>query len=303
MVAVIRLTDRHLLNTIAGFPVDIGQNESLKTFLLSIGIVKHFFGHEWVDRHVSPGGPPGYLRQDKDDRTRAETQSFRLVDLAELLFNLQHTEGVDNCIDRMREGAVEATYAELDFGRMLYVSNIDFRFVKPAGKKGNDFDIEIKLPDGVTVCADAKCKIESTEFSAETIKNSLYDARKQFPADRPSIIFVKVPPRWLELQDVNRVLNLTAKEFFRTTGRIVSVKFFVSAVFWRDGAVTQIHSFHEISNPNNRFEPARNWDMFTEADETARPDGSGNFSDVPQRWRRLIFYPQGKRDDGQAERL
>jgi hypothetical protein len=248
------------------------------------------------DEHVRPEGSPGFLRQYDDDAKKvlSEEQSFRIVDLAELLYNLQNVEGFDDCIERMRKGLLESTYAELDLGRMLYLSSIDFRFVVPCGKKSNDYDIEIKLSDWPKVCADAKCKLETTDFSRETVRNALDKARKQFPAECPSIVFVKLPSQWRnEPSPVRDILYEVAMEFLRGTGRIVSVKYYTSRIVWRDGAVTYIQAFKEYSNPNNRFDPKRDWDMFTEADETAHANEHGEFTDVPQRWKRLIYFPNG----------
>jgi hypothetical protein len=85
----------------------------------------------------------------------------------------------------------------------------------------------------------------------------------------------------------------SATPFMRGTGRIVSVKYFTSYIVWRDGGVTHTHRFKEYSNPANRFDKDRNWDMFVEADETATPNSFGELSNIPSRWRRLIYYPFG----------
>jgi hypothetical protein len=195
----------------------------------------------------------------------------------------------------MRDGNIEGTYAELDLGRMLYQSDIEFRFVTGSGKKGDDYDIEMVFENETIVCADAKCKIEATQFSEQTVLNSLQHARSQFPKNKPSVVFVKIPPRWLsERSDIKERLTKVADEFLRGTGRVVSVKYYVSHIHWEDGHVSHIQAFQEINNHNaiNRFGPSRNWDMFEEADETSGPNGFENFSDVPIRWQRLIYYPQ-----------
>jgi hypothetical protein len=173
MAKLTRLEDQHLLKTISNFPAEIQADDSWRTFLLSLAIVKYYFGEEWVEKYVMPSDEPGFLRQDNVDQVRSEEQSFRIVDFAELLFNLQNVDGFDDCIARMKQGLIEPTYAELDLGRMLYLSEIAFRFVIPKGKRGDNYDIEIILPEWPIVCADAKCKIESTEFSAATVRNSL----------------------------------------------------------------------------------------------------------------------------------
>lgn len=294
MASVTRLTDRHFLNTIAKFPAEIRDDPTNRVFYLSLAIVRHFLGARWADDHIQDNGQPGYLRLNWNDRKQIQEQSFRIVDLAEILFNLQHVYGFDDCIKRMQEGDIEGTYAELDLGRMRYLSLMTFRFVIPSGRKGDDFDIEIILANDLVVSADAKCKVETTKYSDNTVLHSLQHARGQFPKDRPSIIFVKVPPRWLlASDDVKPKLTNIANRFLRGTGRIVSVKFYSSFIYWADGAVTHTQAFHEINNPFNRFDPSRNWDMFTERDGEASPNAIGEFSDVPKSWRRLLYYPEG----------
>jgi hypothetical protein len=289
MVTIKRVGDRALLNTIEKFPLDIRHDHSKRTFWLGIAVLRHFFGPQWVEENVGFGRTtPGFLRLTSSDidKAKSETGAYRIVDLAEILLNLQEVPGIDICIEKMKRDDIESTFAELDFGKMLYTSEIDFRFVKPQQKKGSDYDVEIILSDGCVVCADAKCKIEARDFSEETVKNSLHEARKQFPSDRPSVIFMKIPTQWMDARYAKKPLNGIAEHFLRGTGRIVSVKFYVSEVIYRDGAITHNQMFKEISNPNNRFGRNRNWDMF------AKPNVIGGWSTVPPRWRRLLFFPE-----------
>jgi hypothetical protein len=185
------------------------------------------------------------------------------------------------------KGVVEPTYAELDLGRMLYCGRVNFRFVEPQQIKGLDYDIEITLADGMIVCADAKCKIEATDFSVGTVENSLEKARRQFPKDRPSVIFIKVPARWLKQPTATPGLSLNgiAEKFLCGTERIVSVKFYFSDIAYVDKEVTHEHSFKEISNHNNRFDRSRDWNMFAE------PPVSRGWNGMPRIWRRLLFFP------------
>jgi hypothetical protein len=295
MNSVVRITDQHLLQTINKFPEEIRNDPTNRTFYLSLAVVQHFFGMQWANDHIEDNGKPGYIRLNWRDRTEAQKQSFRIVDLGEILFNLQHLDGFDDCIQKMREGDIEGTYAELDFGRMLYQSSVDFRFVKPLGKRRDDYDIEITMSDGTVVCADAKCKIETTDFSEATVLNSLRDARSQFPPDRPSIVFMKLPPHWLNARNnMKLILTEVAGRFLRNTGRIVSVKYYISFINWESGEVTHAQAFHEINNSCsvNRFGPSRNWNMFEESSYIV-PNARGEYSNVPERWRRLMYYPEG----------
>ena len=115
---------------------------------------------------------PNFLRIDEFDQTRLDLTALRVIDLAEVLYNLQYVPGFDDCIAKMRNGDIEGTYAELDLGRMLYLNQVQFRYVVPQKVKGADYDVEVEYPDGVIACAEAKCSIESTELCANTIRNS-----------------------------------------------------------------------------------------------------------------------------------
>lgn len=295
MAPVVRLTDQHFLKTIANFPDEVRNDATNRVFYLSLAILRHFFGDAWFEKHIGDGGTGGHLRLNWNDPTELEGQSYRILDLAEILFNLQNVIGFDDCIQRMCEGAIEATYAELDLGRLLYQAGVEFEFVKPRGVKGNDYDIEIKFDGQTTVCADAKCKIESTNYSENGVLNSLQYARTQFPKDRPSIIFVKMPSRWIKDQGVGTALINLANKFLRGTGRIVSVKYYFSDIIWSGGIVRHTQTFREINNthPINRFGCSRNWDMFDAPNPKAVVNSRGEFTDVPERWRRLLYYPEG----------
>jgi hypothetical protein len=85
-------------------------------------------------------------------------------------------DGFDSCVDRMKtEEFVESGLAELDFARMLFINDHDFRFAVLKGKRGEDYDFEITVDEWL-VCADVKCKLEDTDISENTIRNVLSDA-------------------------------------------------------------------------------------------------------------------------------
>jgi hypothetical protein len=276
----------HLLNVLSTFPPEIRKDDTQRAFWLSIAIVKHFLGLDWANKHISPViRDAGFLRVIPGAGPETQKSTFKVVDFAELLWNLETVPGFDLCLERLRHADIESTYAELDLGRMLYCGDVDFRYVKPRQVKGEDYDIEIVLPDWI-VCADAKCKIESTDFSIETIQNSLAHARKQFPKDRPSVVFVKVPPRWFDDLAMALTLMDVARDFLRRTGRVVSVKYYMSDVIHRNGMLGHTHGFKELSNPDNRFDPKRNWDMFAEPPKTVSWNG------MPLKWKRILFFPK-----------
>lgn len=108
---------------------------------------------------------------------------------------------------------IESSVAELDIGRMLYIHNFDFNFVKRTSVKGADYDLEIKL-DRWTVCADIKCKLENTPITANTIIGTLTKVRSQLPSTKPGMLFVKVPQNWMLKYLHAQLMADSARSFF-----------------------------------------------------------------------------------------
>jgi hypothetical protein len=258
-----------LMETARSFPQEVRADPSRQTFTLAVSIIRHFLGQQWCEDHVVQDGahsrPAGFLRLDFSSDFERERKTARMLDFAEMLFNLQHIEGFDDRIDQMRAGQIEATFAEFDFARFLYLHDIAFRFVKPSGVRGEDYDCAIQYADGREACADAKCRLEGTEMRAETIRNPLSKARtNNLPADKPGIVFVKVPQGWLELAEIRVSIRDMVQGFLRNTERIVSVVVYTTHMqtVSENTMMLMRHRFEEIPNLKHRFDMSRSWTLF-----------------------------------------
>jgi hypothetical protein len=245
----VKITLRMLHDTIAGFPLEIRKNKATDSFLLATSILKHYFGEQWIDSYLVK---PGFLQIDESNRERQDLSALRMIDLAEVIYNLQLVPGFDDCIARMRDGDIEGTFAELDLGRMLFLNSVPFRYIVPQGVKGKDYDVEVIYPDGMVACADAKCALENADLRDKAVANKLEKARKQLPSDRPGIIFVKTPPKWMESSEFLSTIVEATKALFLRSRRIVSVKFYVAPNSIENGYIKQQHTYKEMSNLNNR---------------------------------------------------
>ncbi|WP_445219658.1 hypothetical protein ACKWRH_05655 [Bradyrhizobium sp. Pa8] len=186
---------------------------------------------------------------------------------------------------RMRDGDIEGTYVGLDFGRMLHLNQVPFRFVVPQGIARRDYDIEILYPNGLIAAADAKSKIEGTSIGENTIRNTLLKARRQFPDDMPGIVFVKIPPPWASAPE-NVLLTVScAREFLRGTRRVVSVKFYLSPIIIGPDFLRHNHVCKEISNPIADFGNDKDWDIF------GKFHLPPEFNGMPPHWQRIIVFP------------
>jgi len=53
------------------------------------------------------------------------------------------------------------------------------------------------------------------------------------------VIFVKMPPRWADERPTLKAdLAKVAHDFLRGTGRVVSIKYYMSHSYWNDGIVS-----------------------------------------------------------------
>jgi hypothetical protein len=284
-----RMSFEQLQRGFNSLPPAVRQNGQTESLALASGVLRAFMSADWIERHViSDSRKKGFLSIDESDPHLREMSFFRVMDLAEVIYNLQPVPGFDECITRMRDGDIEGTYAELDFGRMLYLNKVPFRFVVPQGTAGLDYDIEVAYPNEIVASADAKCKIEGTDFSENTIENTLKKARKQLPDSMPGIVFVKVPPRWIA--DPNSVADMlqVARSFLRGTRRVVSVKFYSSPISFSDNMLRHDHAYKEISNPLTDFGNNMDWSIFKKF--VLPPELNG----MPAHWQRIIFFPDGK---------
>jgi len=271
------------------FSEEVRADKGREIFTLAVTIVRRFFGHDWYMEHVFQDAegsrPSGFMRIDYTPGPKGEAKTSRLLDFAENLFNLQHIEGFDDRVEQMRTGSLEATFAEFDFGRFLYIHDIDFKFVTPCGVAGKDFDYKIRYADGREVCADAKCRLEGTEMRAETILNALRKARtNNLPQDEPGAVFVKVPQSWLEDETVRRGIYATVGDFLRNTKRVVTVVIYAVVVkeLKEEKMMLMRHQFHEFSNPDHRFDQSQSWVLFR---DYKVPDEWGG---MPPKWHRII---------------
>jgi len=284
-----RISPEDIKATIRTFPQEIQKDRSRRIFILATTIVSHFFGREWVEANViqdeTGSRGPTFFRLDFTSDAARESKSFRLVDFAETLFNLQHIEGFDSRVDQMRSGQVESTYAEFDFARFLYIHDINFRFVQAIGQRGSDYDVAITYPDGRTACADAKCRLEGTEIRIETIRYGLEHARSHnLPKSEPGIIFLKLPPSWLETPERRRGLRDEVNDFLRRTERIVDVVLYASVVTPLSEQIRNYHQFEEFENSRHRFDMKKSWLLFRDFD--VPPEWNG----MPPKWVRVFSH-------------
>jgi hypothetical protein len=108
--ALDRLDVLSLHNTLVSLPVVMKVNGVTESFSLAMCILKYYFGAAWLNKFVTPDTAKlGFLRIDESDPIRKDLTALRTIDLAEVIYNLQHVGGFDDCIAKMRNGDIEGT--------------------------------------------------------------------------------------------------------------------------------------------------------------------------------------------------
>jgi hypothetical protein len=287
MAPVERISLIQLINCVAGLPEEIRNDFSARAYFLALAVAKHFFGEPWVLEHLRPDPEARGFLQIKEGLPPNKTavQQFRVIDLGEMLFNLQHIYGFDGCVERMKNGSIEPTLAELDAAKMLFINDQRFWFVTPSGQIGNDFDFIVLFPDARLAPLETKCNLETEDVNFSTIKNALDHARKQLPKDEPGIIFVKLPMKWLSDPTFEAKSIDVGRRFLAGTGRVASVVFYISMFYYANGILSQGIRFKEIPNPKPRFGGA-DWQLLN---NWVPPDQNKNL--MPRNWVRFLYFP------------
>jgi len=240
-------------------------------------VLEYFFGAEWLRGHVLSGCRyPGYLTinptMQADGIGIDKDHTLRVLQLAEVLYNLRGVPGLDHCLDRIFTGQIEPTMAELDFGMFLRRQGVAFSYVTPTCVKTQNYDVNIPYDGGPVACVDIKCKMEGTDYAKSSLLNSLKKAQKQFPGDRPGIVFVKVPQHWVDQSTGNlgvgtEVSDMLVK-FFLTAKRVVLVVFYTKFTIHGPQGTAISYATLERENPQSRYAQDRSsWRLFKEIKE------------------------------------
>lgn len=264
-----KITTKDISTWISLFPEDVRKDRQTLLHATLLVLIREFLGNDFCQRHLmkqilSPRQVAGYMTMDLSSQSRLQTQIQKIYEFSEALLNLQFADGFDERINDIRSAddkRVESAFAEFTAASMLLRQQISFRFIKETGVRGRDYDFEIMLDASCTICADAKCKLEATEIDTDSVKQSLQDARGQLPADRPGLIFVKVPQAWLEKPLMKSVLRDVAAHFMKSTGRIVNVIYLSKTVSFNGPIIHVSYPFQENLSETHRF-PKRDYRLF-----------------------------------------
>jgi hypothetical protein len=234
--------------------------EAVRFNLAVQAILNSFLGNDWVANHIFnfAGNPKvGYTGYDSSNRYLHQLKFVRNSRLAEIFLNLQSVPGFDAVIGKLKRAKadeIESKFAEIEAAHKLSLHAVEFRFVETVdGKK--TYDIKITKGD-LEIPLEVKCILESTEPRVNAIKGHFKTAVEgQLPDDRPSSIFIKIPPHWFAGNDgklVGEIERATWGFFGSGGGRVMSVNYFTPIHLFYPGAHMTRYQHVEMENKKCR---------------------------------------------------
>jgi hypothetical protein len=243
--------------------------------------LRFFLGKEWFAQClVDP--PPNVSTRMRESRRFLRTGGRTLEDrirhqvrvcrLAELIYVLQHVEGIDRALKHIVEGQLESTIADLEFAVQFNTRGVEVQFVAPSGLKGNDHDLFAVAGDSRIPC-EVKCRIEATSLREGSVQNALRRARKQLPATSSGVVGVKVPAEWLlDGESLDR-FDASVESFLKNTSRVVAVVVRWEEVIWhseKEGGLV-LYLFSDYANPRQEVLTLEERDMVRRLSQRQEP--------------------------------
>lgn len=202
-----------------------------RMWFAAFAAIRIWLGNDWLKKRL--GTHEFFNPRPLGLATDGFMRQAAIFHLAELLLNLQHVEGVERVVGRIAEGQrIVDDVAELAGAAVLQRAGISFRFVKPTGIKGADYDVEATL-GGELVCFEMKGKVANP--SKRTVVETLRGAAEQLPQHTPNVVVMQPPNDWMLTSKGFDALDGGIAEYFRKSRRIARVV--VHADEWR--------TFHE----------------------------------------------------------
>lgn len=261
---------------------------------LQKGVLDHFFGMDWLEKYGSlAGNTKSYLWPEFDEQGEATDFSMRLLNLAEMLFNLQTVVGVRNPLEDIANGQIEPGLAELQAGMLLAKSGRAFHYVdRTAGVR--TYDLEVRA-EGQVWPVEVKCKLDRTDLSENAIIGALRKAHDQLPPDDSGrgVVFMRCPKAWTKQGEGRLILPPetvnAVNQYLKSTRRIGLVASYVFHYQRRESDLLVTNLVREV--PSHRHPSLLWWE---------RPLLPMDHLSAWQTWPRLVERWQESRSNAQG---
>ncbi|MBU0732129.1 hypothetical protein KKC88_04585 [Patescibacteria group bacterium] len=169
---------------------------------VSIELIRRMIRNEWANQTL-------FMQHSRHPQQTEEARVFlltkkmgfvhqnRVTDLAEMVYNMQHVEGIDSVVKHIKRGNLTSRFAELGGGAHFFRRNLPFEFVIADKDKDKDKNFDILLKTTPEIRCEVKNKSETTPYSEESIVKPCEKAAEQIRKENLGIIFLRVPQHWI----------------------------------------------------------------------------------------------------------
>lgn len=206
-----------------------GSSEDFVRYGLATEILRYFLGDKWTNDCVF-SVHHDVAKEHKDARAFLETDGKlleeklrhqqRVVELAEILFNLKSTPGFDSRVDLLRSRNLQSALAEFECAAILAKPGLSIRFIEEQGVKGLDYEAEVTTSSGASVRCEVKARVADSALNSESLWRTLDQARKQLPKESGGIVLVRLPEEW---GFPETVVDDASRKLFRQSKRVAAV--------------------------------------------------------------------------------
>jgi hypothetical protein len=238
---------------------------TVQAFAIAKWVIQDILGDDWFQKNLGNDCKGPFFRMDEAPNEDGsftlslERTISRAVSLGENLFNLQQVAGFGDIVKKFKDDPnTEANYCELEVGALLRMLGFSFQFVKESNIKERDFDILLDFHANLRVPVESKCKLDKTDLSSGTIKNTLDKARLQLPRDGKSFIFMKVPQEWIldearEVSTAQALIQTSCEAFLARSKRVASIMVYSFFDIEESGGVQTGFKLHEIQSKQPEY--------------------------------------------------
>ncbi|TSD47965.1 hypothetical protein FFI94_018795 [Rhodococcus sp. KBS0724] len=177
---------------------------SMVADILTATIVSSHLGQHWYEQNFTMGKvndqTRGYLYPTHElpnvDQYLRTYTSHRKHELARRLHQLQTFDWFPSTIEHVRTTQLSGAAFELDVATYLMALPLRVDRVSETGIKGEDFDLLFWVRE-TPIAIEAKTKEDNTEFSEQTIKQTIKRAGSQLPKGQTGFVFMRIPMPWV----------------------------------------------------------------------------------------------------------
>jgi len=186
-------------------------------------IIAEALSNEWLEKNISINSRRAApFDQELDEAASILDFHMSCVRLGHMLYLLKDSPGFDNLLADAATRDFEPVFFEMHAASLLVSNGYPVTFVRPTGVKGQDYDLQAEI-DGHSVAVEVKARRGGLIENTTMLKNTLRKAKKQLPANTPSIICIALSTEYKDAdsrQHAKGEINNAIYDFLRGTKQI-----------------------------------------------------------------------------------